>query len=274
MASMLLPRLRRRLATCLGLVLLCAVFLPFDAPSHAQNIQSAPGNNRQIYLPITLRSALCQPLPAQDYVILSADGPGPIIPVEAHPDYNLEVRSYEPANQYLGLVEYSQPHDPLTPQFAGLFTQPRLPRFVATYRVYDWDWGQMRRGPLIADPPVTALGLKTTAEEVLHVPDSGYTIGSGCEVLVIYAATDQITLKYTREDNVVYGYTLHIDHICVDSALLALYKACNDAGRACLPALHPRQPFGRASGDQVVIAIVDTGTFLDARSHRDWWRDY
>jgi hypothetical protein len=248
--------------------------LPFDAPSHAQGTQSAPGNNQRIYLPIALRSTLCQPLPAQNYVILSADGPGPSILVEAHPDYNLEIRGYEPTNQYLGLVEYLQQPDPLTPQFAGLFTQPRLPRFVATYRVYDWNWGQMHRGLLITDPPVTALGLKTTAGEVLHVPDSGYTIGSGCEVLVIYAATDQITLKYTREDNVVYGYTLHIDHICVDSALLVLYEACNNAGRAYLPALHPRQPFGRASGNQVVIAIVDTGTFLDARSRRDWWRNY
>jgi hypothetical protein len=196
------------------------------------------------------------------------------MPVEAHPDYNLAMRGYEPADEYLGLVDYPQEGDPLTPQLAGLFTLPRLPRFVAAYRVHDWDWGQMCRGPLITNPPVSALGLETTAGEMLHVPDSGYTIGSGCEVLVIYAAKDQITLKYTREDNVIYGYTLHIDHTCVDSTLLALYKACDDGGRTVLPALRPRQPFARASGNQVVIAIRDTGTFLDARSHTDWWRDY
>jgi hypothetical protein len=132
----------------------------------------------------------------------------------------------------------------------------------------------MRPGPLIADPPVSALGLETTAGEVLHVPDSGYTIGSGCEVLVIYATTDQITLKYTREDNVVYGYTLHIDRICVDSVLLALYNTCEDAGRGSLPALRPHQPFGRAAGSQTVVAIVDTGTFLDPRSRTDWWTGY
>jgi hypothetical protein len=196
------------------------------------------------------------------------------MPVEAHPDYNLGLRGYDLTSEHLGLVEYPQEHDPLTPQFSGLFTQPRLPRFVATYRVYDWDWGQMRRGSPITDPPVSALGLATTAGEVLHVPDSGYTIGSGCEVLVIYATADQITLKYTREDSVAYGYTLHIDGICVDSALLALYEACDSAGRTTLPALRPRQPFGRARGEQTLIAIVDTGTFLDARSHTDWWRDY
>jgi len=271
---MIPPNLHRRLAIRLGLALLCAVLLPSYAPSHAQGAPRTAEGNWQVYLPIALQNAVYQPPPAQDYVILPADPPGPTIPVEAHPDFNLAVRGYEPTDEYLELVEYPNQGDPLTPQFAGLFTLPHLPRFVGAYRVYDWDWGQMRRGALIADPPVSALGLETTAGEILHVPDSGYTIGSGCEVLVIYATADQITLKYTREDNVVYGYTLHIDRICVDSALLALYKTCDDAGRTSLPALRPRQPFGRAYGDQVVIAIVDTGTFLDARSHTDWWRDY
>jgi hypothetical protein len=267
-------RVHRRLAMCLGIVLLCAMRLPSHALSRAQGASQTPGSNWQIYLPIALRITVCQPLPAQDYVVLPVERPGPTMPVEAHPDYNLNVRGYEPTDEYIGLVEYAPGSDPLTPQFAGLFTQPRLPTFVAAYRVHDWDWRHMQRGPLVTEPPVSALGLQTTAREVLHVPDSGYTIGSGCEVLVIYATTDQITLKYTREDNVVYGYTLHIDRICVDSALLALYRACDDAGRTSLPALRPRQPFGCACGDQVVIAIVDTGTFLDPRSHADWWRDY
>jgi len=271
---MIRARLHRPLATGLSFLLFCAVCLPSQSPSHALGPLQIATRNSRLYLPIAVRSRICQPLPEQDYLSLPPDPPGPTMPAEAHPDHNLEVRGYELADEYRGLVDYPQEHDPLAPQFSGLFTQPRLPRFAATYKVYDWDWGQMQRGPLISNPPVSALGLQTIAGEMLHVPESGYSIGSDCEVLVIYAATDQITLKYTREDNVVYGYTLHIDRVCVDPDLLALYRACDVAGRASLPALRPRQPLGRALGQQIVVAIVDTGTFLDARSRADWWRGY
>ena len=259
---------------CLGLLLLCAGSLPSYPPSQAQGTPHATGSDWRVYLPIAARRTTCQPIPTQDYVTLLADPPGPTMPAEAHPDYNLAVRGYAPADKYHGLVEYGGSYDPLAPQLAELFAQPRLPRFVATYQVHDWHWEEMQRGPLLTDPEVSALGMETTVGELLYVPDSGYTIGNSYEALVIYATTDRITLKYTREDNVVYGYTLHIDRICVDPALLALYRACDDAGRALLPALRPHQPFARARGDEVVIAIVDTGTFLDARSRLDWWRDY
>ncbi len=259
-----------RAIACLGLLALCAT----QGLPCVSTRACAAGAGIRLYLPVMVRDTACPPLPTQDYPVLSADPPGPTMLVEIHPDHNLAVRGYEVTDQYLGLVTYEGDHDPLTPQLAGLFRAPRLPVFVSTYRVHDWDWGQMRPGPLITNPPVSALGLRATPGETLHVPESGYTIGSGCEVLVIYATSDRITLKYTREDNVVRGYTLHIDRICVDQTLLTLYQACNDAGRAYLPALRPGQPFGRARGDQVVIAIVDSGTFLDPRSDYDWWRDY
>jgi hypothetical protein len=107
--------------------------------------------------------------------------------------------------------------------------------------------------------------------ETLHVPGSGYTIGSGYEVLVLYAAEDRITLKYTREDNVVVGYTLHLEGICVEPSLLALYRARNVAGREQLPALRARQAFGRAVGGEVGVVIRDSGAFMDPRSRNDWW---
>jgi hypothetical protein len=225
-----------------------------------------------VYFPFLSRREACQPIPGETYIALSADGPGPHIPAEVHPDLNLAVHGYEPTNAYKGLVDYPGPHDPNAPQFHDLFADRRLPTFHSVYQLYGWDWAHMRRGPLITDPPVTVLGLGAAQGETLHVPDSGYTIGSGFEVLVLYASSDRITLKYTREDNVVSGYTLHVDRICVEPSLLALYQACNHAGRAYLPALRPRQAFGRALGDEVVIAIVDSGTFLDPRSRQDWWR--
>jgi hypothetical protein len=105
------------------------------------------------------------------------------------------------------------------------------------------------------------------------VPESGYSIGQGYEVLVLYADQERITLKYTSEDNVVSGYTLHVEKICVESNLLTLYEQMNAAGRAHLPALRAGQAFGRARGDEIGISIRDAGRFMDPRVRKDWWRE-
>ncbi len=89
---------------------------------------------------------------------------------------------------------------------------------------------------------------------------------------MLYAAPDRITLKYTRNDNVVQGYTLHVEGLCVDPPLLNLYRSRNAAGRGQLPALQPGQAFARAAGATVGVAIRDSGTFMDPRSCKDWWR--
>ena len=114
--------------------------------------------------------------------------------------------------------------------------------------------------------------LASTPGELIRVPDFGYTIGSGYEVLVLYATPQRITLKYTRNDNVVHGFTLHLEDICVDPDLLALYQATDAAGRDRLPALRPGQPFARAAGAAIGVAIRNSGTFMDPRSRKDWWR--
>jgi hypothetical protein len=118
---------------------------------------------------------------------------------------------------------------------------------------------------------VTLAGLAVTPGETIHLPASGYDIGQGYDALVLYATEERVTLKYTREDNVVRGYTLHIEGICVEPRLLALYQSCNAAGRATLPALRPGQAIGRASGSTIGVAIRDTGAFRDPRSRKDWW---
>ena len=147
-----------------------------------------------------------------------------------------------------------------------------MPAFNGLYRVYDWDWGCNCRGGLLTYPEVTLAGMGVTPGEVLHLPDSGCNIGSGYEALVLYATEERITLKYTREDNVVYGYTIHIENICVEPSLLALYTAWNSAGRGELPALRGGQPLGRARSGTIGVTIRDTGTFMDPRSRYDWWK--
>jgi hypothetical protein len=82
----------------------------------------------------------------------------------------------------------------------------------------------------------------------------------------------RIGSKYTNNDNVVSGYTLHVENVCVGPRLLALYQAWNSVGRGRLPALRAGQAFGQAIGHEIGVAIRDYGSFLDPRSRKDWWR--
>jgi hypothetical protein len=224
------------------------------------------------FLPLVANQEFrCPPIPGAQYGTLDVDGPPTDRPAEQHADLNLALRGYEVTDAYRGLVVYGGNNDPAAPKLYTLFADRRVPAFPAVYQVYDWDWGCNCRGDLLTNWEVTLAGMGVTPGEVLHLPDSGYSIGSGYEALVLYAAEDRITLKYTPNDNVVRGYTIHVENICVEPSLLALYRDWNDAGRSRLPALQAGQPFARARGDEIGVAIRDTGTFMDPRSQRDWW---
>jgi hypothetical protein len=225
-----------------------------------------------VYLPlVATQPAGCAPIPGVEYSTLTINGSPTNIPAEQSPDFNLALRGYEVTDAYRGLVDYGGSGDPAAPQLYILFADQRVPAFPAVYQVYDWDWDRNCRGELLTNYPVTLAGMGVAPDEVLHLPDSGYNIGNGYEALVLYATEERITLKYTREDNVVYGYTIHVENVCVEPSLLALYRAWNDAGRSRLPALRGGQPFGRARGAEIGVAIRDSGTFLDPRSRKDWW---
>ena len=214
----------------------------------------------------------CQAIPGVSYGSLSISGSPSDRPAEAHPDINLSIRGWSGVSESLGLVNYNGNTDSRAPQLPGLFSDNRTPRFTSAARVYNWDWGANRRGGLITTWPVTLLGMAATSGEVIRLPDSGYDIGSGYDALVLYATETRLTIKYTREDNVVRGYTLHLENVCTEPSLLALYRQLNAQGRRTLPALRPGQPLGRATSSQILAAIRDTGNFMDPRSRKDWWR--
>jgi hypothetical protein len=224
------------------------------------------------YLPLVVRPAgsTCTPT-GESYGTLD-----PIDPatgdVSRHPDMNLAIRGYIPTTAFLGLVDYGGNIDPAAPQLYTLFDNHRTPTFNAAYRVYRWDWSCNCLGGPITKWDVTLLGMRTTPGEVIHLPVAGYDVGGGYGALVLYAEPTRLTLKYTREDNVVGGYTLHLENICVDANLLALYRQLNAAGRSELPALWPGQPLGRAGSTEIDAAIRDAGSFLDPRSRKDWWQ--
>ncbi len=224
------------------------------------------------YLPfVSNKPSGCAPMPGVQYSTLSVNWPPTDRPAEEHADLNLALRGYEITSAPLALVEYGGSPDPKAPKLYTLFADSRLPAFTTAYQVYDWDWDCNCRSSLLTEWPVTLLDMGTAPGEVLYLPDSGYDIGSGYEALVLYASEERITLKYTRDDNVVIGYTIHVENICVEPSLLALYRTWNDAGRGQLPALRAGQPFGRAEGPAIGVAIRDAGTFMDPRSRWDWW---
>jgi len=225
-----------------------------------------------IYLPLVDKPELCQPIPGESYGTLSVNPPPTDRPPEEHADLNLALRGYTPTDAFKGLVDYNGGGEPSAPQLPGLFADKRTGVFNSVYQVYNWDWGCNCRGDPLTNWPVTLAGLATTPGETTHVPDSGYSIGSGYEVLVLYATAERITLKYTRNDNVILGYTLHVENLCVEPKLLALYQASDSAGRGQLPALRAGQALGYARGGEIGVAIRDNGTFMDPRSQADWWR--
>lgn len=212
-------------------------------------------------------------LAGQDYDALAVDSPPTELAAALHPDLNSSLRSAQ-----LGPAAAVQLHDrypagdPLAPQLTGLFVDSRTPAVTAAYQVFDWDWGCNCRGAVLTEPEVTALGVDVTPGETLYTPGSPRTIGDDYEALVLYATASQITLKFTREDNVVHGYTLHVNEICVEPNLLALYHSLDTAGRSRLPALRAGQPFGRSTGNTIQLAIRDNGQYMDPRSRANWWR--
>ncbi|MCX7840399.1 MAG: hypothetical protein N2559_13250 [Anaerolineae bacterium] len=259
-----------------GVVTLADTCPTCEVSKTSQVYASAPQSTPTytLYLPMIARNA-CAPIAGETYGTVTVLSAPTNPPAAVHPDLNLGLRGYALTSGTLGLVNYDGHADPSAPQLYTLFGDNRVPSFSAVYRVYEWDWVNNRRGAWIDDPPVTLAGMVVVPNEIIRVPSSGHDIGlmtSGYEVMVLYATPNRITLKYTREDNVVNGYTIHIENICVEPNLLALYDAMNAAGRARLPALYAGQGIGRAIGTEIGVAIRDTGTFMDPRSRKDWWQ--
>ncbi len=227
------------------------------------------------FFPVVGKALVCEPIPGASY--------GSVIPYPAvtdppaanNPDLNLSMHGYVATNAYKGLVDYSGGSDSLAPQLYSLFTNNRTATFRTVYQVYDWDWGCNCRGLPITYWDVTLAGLETTPGETILTPGSGYDIGlmtTGYEAMVLYATPTQLTLKYTREDDVVHGYTIHLENVCVDPNLLAAYNYWNSVGRVRLPALYQGQALGRAIANEIGVVIRDSGMYMDPRSRKDWWQ--
>ncbi len=257
---------------------------PFPSPA-----AEAPEGERQIALVAELPPAEPQPAgPAppppgcpttssRSYDAIPVDSPPIDHPDSIHGDLNLWQRGWAPTNAPLTLVDINGPTDDDPPLLAGLFADGRLPAFVSAAQVYDWNWGcggHGCRGELLTQRDVTLLGLATNSGEALAIPRRGAEIyGGGFKALVLYVEEQRMTLGFTREDSVANGYAVHLEGLCVDPNLVALYRQRNAEGRGNLPGLRDGEVMGTAT-DGLLVAVRDRGVFFDPRSRKDWWRGF
>src|SRR5579859_518570 len=269
------------------IILLGALLLVAAGPALGSRPLPQPGGGRLTYLPLISGPSACPATSGNGYAAGPAyqrDNDNPVRPAWNHADKNLALRSYQSnPGAFKGFVNYGTNDPTQPPQLATLFSPYRVPAFTNAYEVFNWNWlpspNPGTRGSLDTQWGVTVLGLATARGEALRVPVSGYSLGQGMSVIVLYADASSITFKYTRDDSVApNGYTLHMDNLCTDPNLLALYHALDTGARYIyrgpsynLPNLPAGQLFGTARGAEVRVAIVDSGAFMDPRSCGDWW---
>ncbi|MBI5535804.1 MAG: hypothetical protein HY898_24005 [Deltaproteobacteria bacterium] len=212
----------------------------------------------------------CAPIPGVSYSTGSVK-PETFQP-DTHGDINLLLRKWQAVGEVKGLIDVGGPTDDKAPKLYTLFTDDRMPVFAEVYQVQSWDWGCNCAGAWVTDPPVTLAGFAMDPGEIVQLPRDGYDIGGGYQALVLYVADNTITLKYTRDDNVVGGYTIHLANLCVEPSLRALYDQSHANGRKELPQLKGDEPLGRARTSQLLVTIRDTGSWMDPRVKKDWYQ--
>jgi hypothetical protein len=257
-------------------VLVMALALAGAAAAQTDDTQTdAARAKRRIFLPVAAGNPLPPPLncdlPNTSYTSLSIAGEPLSVNPDTHPNLNLGVCGYAEVDAPLRLVELGPVHDPRAPQLPGMFGDRRTPAFTNAYQRYRWDANRNCLNDYSSQWEATVLGMGVTREETLYTPDSGYDIGGDYEYLVLYAGETDLTLHIGREDE-FFGYVIHIDGVCTDPDLLALYRQNHAAGRGSLPALRGHQAFGVAVGSEIQVAVRDTGSFMDPRSRNDWWQ--
>jgi hypothetical protein len=199
--------------------------------------------------------------------------------VAQNPDINISLRGLTPTEGTKGLIDFDHPLDSKAPQLTTLLEGNATPAVKSLYQLHEWDSAANKASSALIATPIDVppggyapvVGFQTSKGQAVLVPQSGYDIGGGYQVVVLYATDNSITLKYTPDDNVVVGYAVQLDNIRVDPQLLSLYQQANAAGRTKLPALPGGYKIGVAAGDELRVAVRDTGAFMDPRWRADWW---
>ncbi len=197
--------------------------------------------------------------------------------ISTNPDINIALRKdYDPqpaANNLQnvnGLIDIGGDTDPKAPQLNTISANPTI---KSKRQVGGYENGSPTLKAIPADNSnnwgVTLSGL-TNSGDIIKVPQSGYNIGEGYQVVILYATNNQITISYTNGgDSIVRGYTIHILNFSVDQDLVIMYQ--QNIGQGKVVELPCGYPLGTSIGSELV-SIRDTGSFMDPRSRKDWWQ--
>ncbi len=196
----------------------------------------------------------------------------------------IAVRGYSPVTDSHGNAYFDFYHDldAGRPQLNNLLqgSYPKdaatgLSQIAHTYNLNEWDYTNSQQGsPMTArDAPVTMVGLATTpGQTTVHVPLSGREIAPGYQVVVAYASADSIALSY-RDDGIirgdVNGYAVQLGGLTVDPELVVAYNRAAAAGQRLM--LAGDYQIGYTTGNELLLVIRDTGSFMDPRWKNDWW---
>lgn len=184
----------------------------------------------------------------------------------SNPDLNPELKGFHEVSESRDLFSVGEPIDRKAPKL-----QTILGRRPGISSVYALDTPSSHE----AQWPVHLIGFQTNPGEPIRVPVSGRGLSGGYEIVVIYAEEDVLTIKYTEHDNVVIGYTIQFQNIETDPQLLERYKATEECqnGIRVLPAYREGEIIGKAAGDVLIVAVRDTGAWMDPRWEDHWWQE-
>lgn len=188
------------------------------------------------------------------------------VPAEKQADMNIKLRGWREVDEARQLVDLGGSTDGNAPKINTIFADRRVPPMARVHRV--GVFSGLAHG--VEAGAVHLVEFQSRPGEPLGTPASGYNIGEGLAALVLYADEDSLLLKFTREDNNSTGYGIHLLGLAVDPGLLASYRRCVAGGRASMPALASGEVVGRARST-LLVAVRDTGSFMDPRSRKDWY---
>ena len=195
-------------------------------------------------------------------------------PAVDDPDIRLTKRGRVDSGEPRSLIDVGGDTDPRAPQLGtllgGVNTSPNI---TNVYQVNDYDGAS----PIVNDHGnnwgVTLMEWGTDPNQTIHAPHTGYKISELYNYTVLYASEHELTLKNTLEDDVVFGYTVHLTDLNVNPVLLEMYNKNEASGRNMLLAIPCGFPVGTALNSAFDAAIRDTGSYMDPRSRKDWWHD-
>lgn len=202
---------------------------------------------------------------SNEYELIAIEGERESRPPAEHGDLNLKLRDVEPLDVDAKLVEIDGSGvDPDAPNLGKIFK----PEFTGVYGIHNWDWATNGPSDFVDDGSAVLVGIKTNPGDPIYIPPKKQDIfGGKFYATLLYASEDQVTFLYDRKGNVVKGYTVHYLGLQTDPNLIKLF---NQSEGSELPGLTLDTPVGIAT-DELIVAVRDNGTFLDARSEKDWW---